>query len=228
MCQESGIPLLKSCPGLWYMVGIPGSLRKLIVASILVLAVAFGGWWLGSAFGRHKTALSRVQQSKEWSQRLAQSLVGIGVGGPFPSFPVWAADSLGLAKDVRDLLPNGGLIASVSPSCNVCVEVALALVSAKQMSQASDCEIVLILQGDTYEALTEALREEQVTLPIYRDIEQRLIREHGVNVNPTIFLIDSSGIVRHIGAGPHSDVELSGIIEQHMGSRTQHLPKEGR
>lgn len=197
-------------------------------ALILVVATAVAGWWLGSAFGERRAAETRRENNQVWSQRLAQNLVGIHVGQRFPSFPVWAADSIGLAKDVHELLPCGGLLASVSPSCNICVDIALSLDRVRRSLPTGCCSLLLILQGDTYDALVESLDQEGVILPMYRDLEQRLIREHKVNVNPTIFLIDSSGTVRHIGAGPHTHAELSQLIDQHVGSCTQHLPDGGR
>lgn len=185
---------------------------RVMLVGISVVVVPLVGWWLGAAYGEHRADLARNATNADWTRRLAKDVFGISVGSPFPSFPVWSADTLGSGLDVRELLPHGGLLVSVSSSCHACVDVAVALDEARRMRGGNACAVALLLEGDSYQALNDALSERNIDFPVYRDIEQALIRVHNVKTNPTFFTLDESGVVHHLGAGMRTPEEFAALM----------------
>jgi len=176
-------------------------LPKIFVGLVGITLALILGWWFGQVYGQQKVKTAQAESKAKWDQMTATRLVGIAVGDSFPSFPVWSLDSSGVACEVRELLPDGGLLVSVSPTCHVCVEVAVALQTACDRIQSPTADAVLLLEGESSEVLMAALKEHDVRLPVFWDVEQALFHVHKVNSNPTWFVLNSSGVLKDIGYG---------------------------
>lgn len=182
--------------------------------AVLIGAVLTGlcGWWLGSVYGDRQVEQMRLKSLEDWRSTLATNVAGISIGAEFPSFPVWPTDGSNTPTDVLELFPIGGFLVAVSPTCEVCVDVAKAFQEAVGRA-ARSCPTVLMLEGEAASSLVDGLRRRGISLPIYMDVEMSLRTKHGVVHNPTFYAIDQFGVLRHAGFGVMPVPDLVGMIE---------------
>lgn len=180
---------------------------------VLVIAVILLGRWLGSVYGGYQVRVDQAKMRAEWSRVMAEKVGGIAVGMTFPAFPVWIDSEEGSAVDVTSVLPDGGLLVTVSTGCHTCLEVART-VQAAQKSSPHLIDVALILHGEDPDAMVDILRSEGCELPAYVDAEQALFREHKVIHNPTSFALDKSGRVLAVSPGARTTDDFVDLIGQ--------------
>jgi peroxiredoxin len=192
-----------------------------------VMMAGIMGSWLGSAYGERRHASKRVHEERESLQAMAARPGGIAVGRRFPEFPLWSVRESITVSHATELLPQGGLLVSILPTCQTCLDVAISLNQARHELEAATCSVVLVLNGHADEALLDSLREHKIDFPLYFDPAQSLFREYGVEHNPAYFLLDSAGVVRFVGFGPKTASEITQVISAYSPGRSGFMQKGG-
>jgi peroxiredoxin len=97
-------------------------------------------------------------------------------------------------------VPRARVYVFWSPRCPVCSRYAPTL--SKLMDDfgtKATVALVVSSDGDTDEAVAQALAEQELRLPMLRDTEGRAARRLGVRVSPTAVLVDAGGVLRYRG-----------------------------
>ena len=103
---------------------------------------------------------------------------------------------------VGDLLPDGGLILYVSPSCPQC-ETAMANLAKAQESLGDGMPpLLIIVEGDA-SAIVEFIAPLGLRAQVYSDVTGALRRDHGISIFPCYFRLDTD--LRITGYGPLRD-----------------------
>lgn len=121
-------------------------------------------------------------------------------GRPLPPIVVWFVTGAE-SYDIRDLLPDGGIILVVSTECDACLESSEELIVNKATSWRQYVETIIV--GDHVLGLAgfvQKLRERGVFTAVYCDVQETLRRVHEITPNPAYFLLGTSGIVLDFGA----------------------------
>lgn len=165
------------------------------VMLVLVAGVAVLGWVVGAAIAEHR-ADSKQQLTREGlTEFLNENIKGIGVGQPFPDFPIWSCGT-SESYTIRDLLPDGGVVFLAGADCGSCVETAAAFQEATHtLGSAAQPAIFLLDKAEATVPFKEALALRGVDIPLYCDATESMRREHTVGATRVYFRIDAEGIV---------------------------------
>lgn len=206
-----------------------GSTWAIRVAAFLAMtaATAAAAWWLGTAYAHRRIQTESAATRAEWDRMLATDTTGISVGRPFPSFRIWTTGVSPESMQIREVLPHGGVLIAVSPSCHVCIDVAGAFDEAMDALPGAACPIAVVLEGESSGALTEELHKRFSDLPFYDDPDVTLNTVYRIVENPTYFVLDENGVVLYAGFGQRSVEELIAILDTYCSPRKSSQSLEG-
>lgn len=162
----------------------------LIPAAVVLSGVIIAcGWSIGTMFGRAHARHKATAHESIRANAVLQRSTGIRIGEEFPNLDLWSADGEeGLT--LAELLPDGGSILYVSPTCGACVQASLAFGDWFQEQRSRGNTRVIIT--DDLRATPEfarTLHDSLSTTQIYCDVTQSLRREYGMTENPAFFLV---------------------------------------
>ncbi|MBI5867338.1 MAG: redoxin domain-containing protein [candidate division Zixibacteria bacterium] len=161
-------------------------------------------------YGQHRSHARRSAVLSAQTRELQTGAPGIRIGQPLPAVLVWAVEQ-DHAYEIRQLLPEGGVVLMVSTGCDVCVTAAEQMQAAIANSRGSEVRAILITKQATgARQLRETLRAQGVTLDVFCDVQESFLRAHHVTANPAFIILDSSGVVRDFGAGVPDGPRLAG------------------
>lgn len=161
---------------------------SLVVASVLVTCAV--GYLAGSAITTHRTKVADAENNRDLENDLNKTLKGIVPGGTFPNIVVQASNS-SAATNLYSILPHGGTIAYISSHCPACTESATAIAAEWKRKGRQSSPLVILVNGEG-EAISRALANRKIKVPIFLDIEEALLRRYGVTVTPVCFFLDAN------------------------------------
>lgn len=203
------------------------TLSRIALIAGATAATGMFGWWLGSIYGNRRVERAHAETEAIWAQMQAGGIKDVAVGLKFPSFPMWSADGCTGVNDAHELLPMGGVLVSISPTCYVCLDVAQAFQEASERMGEGLCPTSLLVQGEVTDALLATLREQGIHLPVFADPQGTLVRVHKVTNNPTYFVLDPDGVVLYSGFGLRNADELTKVVFTHCSPAVGHNVRKG-
>lgn len=175
---------------------MPVKLQPTTVAAYVVVTVVAAalGLWLGRPRDKVSATISSVppvstdtltlQKWLKWHDSLAQvfreEVVGIEVGRTFPDVAISPFDDDSVLR-IREILPQGGVLALVNGECDKCIETAVALQDAVDSAGSAAYPTVLLAdQSEGVLPFAGQLARRGVRIPLYRDRETALRTRHRV------------------------------------------------
>jgi hypothetical protein len=163
-------------------------------------------------YGKHRSRERKSAISSAQTRDLQTGAPGIHIGAPLPAVLVWSAEG-DRAFEVRQLLPEGGIILLVSPGCDVCITAAVQMQMAVASLGVNEAHAILLTKHAAGGGqLRDTLRARGVNLEVYCDVQESFLREHHVAANPAFLALDKDGIVLDFGAGVPDGAQLVRIF----------------
>jgi peroxiredoxin len=138
-------------------------------------------------------------------------LRGIEIGKPFPNIPLWTADGA-KSTTLHDLLPDGGMVFYVSSVCESCIDAVAALNDAILAADGTIRSVALISDSKS-ETLAKTMNERGIVLPLYADLEDRLLGEHNVRTTRTFFVLGQGWILNQMGTSGFQVQDYTPILD---------------
>ena len=168
-----------------------------IYLGIVVVGGALGSV-LGGFYGDIRADAQAEEVMQEVRNYLSVQAPGIRQGRPFPEIVV-QADYESEGRLVGDLLPDGGLILYVTPSCSQCENAMVNLAKAQKSLGNGMPPLLLLVEGDARD-IANFITPLGLKAQVYSDVTSALAKEHGIRIYPCYFRLDAN---MHItGYGP--------------------------
>lgn len=168
-----------------------GKRAYMVVAAILALAVlGVIGWRVGITLGSRNANRDIAANERTRASAVLRRSVGLSIGRLFPELMLWSPDGR-VATSLADVLPSGGRMLYVSPTCGSCIRASLAFNGWLQ-AQHGDPRAGVIVTDDAAATPIFAglLSDSAVALPVYCDVTQSLRRDYGMMENPAFFILN--------------------------------------
>lgn len=167
---------------------------------LVVIAVAGAGMGMASGalyrwFERGKAADAR---NEELRTELVAGLQDVGVGLPFPDFPLTLVED-GSLQLVRDLLPDGGVILYLAAACPSCEETLALLREKAKEGVRPDQPVLVIFAGDA-EFIHRLAIEGNELIRVAVDPGEVLAHHFGLDIFPSYYWLDAEQVVTRIDA----------------------------
>jgi hypothetical protein len=192
------------------MMSPPFSAGRAAKAVAMLAVIAVGGYFVGVAFSSYSGAqIATPHDSHSQHQPDAVARI-ISVGAPLPEIVVWSLDGV-TAVLVHELLPQGGIVITISGDCKSCKRTVASLQQARAGLGADAPEIVVVVADDPTEILG-FMNEQGIRIPIYRDTEETFRNVYRLIRYPTVIRIGADGIVNELREGIDAEKEFAALL----------------
>ena len=128
-------------------------------------------------------------------------------GDPFPD--VALADSTGTVVRSVDLVA-GHVVLFLDPNCDGCKDMARRWEDALAAGLVEP-EVVLAVSRETAEANERYRAAHALTFPIYRDVEDAFVRQHGVVSYPMEVVVGTTGAIQSLSDDSKTPIDAASI-----------------
>ncbi len=187
-------------------------LKKIGLYVFVAVAAGVLGISLGGVYTKNRESAAAAEKLQAREQYLFSNIRGIEAGKPFPDIPLWKPDGV-TAVQIRDLLPQGGLVIYTSGDCPSCIETVRGFGEAIRSAGDKVPPAVIVLEGDPARIM-EFVAKESINVAVVRDSQQTLYKDYGVITFPTYFLLDEGEVIRSFGPMQGTSDEFTGLLTQ--------------
>ena len=187
-------------------------LKKISLYALITVAASVLGVTLGGVYTKSRQAAAAAAKMKERQQDFMSNIHDIGVGKPCPDITFWNPDGIATLQ-IRDLLPQGGLVIYTSGDCPSCIETVRAFGEARRSLRDRVSPVVIVSEGDP-SRIVESVAKEGINVAVVRDTQQALPKDYGVVSFPSYFLLDEEQVVRKFGATGGTSAEFTKLLTQ--------------
>lgn len=183
--------------------------RAAVYVGIVVVAAVLGTI-AGDIYAERKAYDVRAARDAELLQYMKANIQGVEIGRPFPDLTIWTGDG-SEAFALRDILPAGGVMVFLAADCQSCFDAVDAVAKGREAAGDRAKDVVIVANGETSK-LEAYIADRGLALPVYRDMEQSLIRDYHVLTFPSYFCMDSNFVVTEFGATKSNPDVLRDIL----------------